>query len=415
MKSRSLIALLIVGQLALLSVTFAILLQYASEEEGYADYVNFSGKNRFHTAFILHELSEFEDGVIGETDLLHRYDELKNNLDLLRNGGVVDGDKINPLPEKFHDKLFLIETEFEKFHAVGLKLIDARNNGIDLGTSFFIEHEIIEVKLLDLTDELTTDVSDEFKAIIKQQETLEIILPVINGIIYIATILAIFKTLKKEGEKLQKLEKLYTIGQMASRLAHDLRNPLTVVKASVDFLLMKPDTDKLVKDRCTRIQKSVLDMNYIIEDVLEFAKTKDLNISSVSLLKLISESVQTLNVPDEVEIELPKNDVSFPCDGRKIQAIIVNLIVNSFDAMNDKGKITIKLEDESRSVKIQVIDSGPGIPDDIKSKIFEPLFTSKATGTGLGLGIGKNIVEQHGGTITVENNPTTFTITLPKK
>ena len=111
---------------------------------------------------------------------------------------------------------------------------------------------------------------------------------------------------------------------------------------------------------------------------------------------------------------MPKTDAEITCDARKIQAIIVNIIVNAFDALEGKGKITITIDDEPKKSTIQIIDSGPGIPEDIISSIFEPLFTSKPTGTGLGLGISKNIVEQHGGKLSVKNNPTTFTIVLPK-
>ena len=79
-----------------------------------------------------------------------------------------------------------------------------------------------------------------------------------------------------------------------------------------------------------------------------------------------------------------------------------------------KGEISVSIIDDEDSVHIQVADSGPGIPDNIISGIFEPLFTTKQTGTGLGLASCKTIVEQHGGTLTVKNNPTTFTVKLPK-
>jgi signal transduction histidine kinase len=320
-----------------------------------------------------------------------------------------------PLPDLFNSDLTSVEEKFKEFEDLADVIINAKNLGIELDESFFTKHETLETELIDATETLTVTITDEYESISYEQELLEIILPILNGIVYVITIFVIFKVLQKEGKKLQKLEKLYTIGQMASRLAHDLRNPIHTIKMNLEILQKTSGIEQTVKDKHNRIQRAIMDMTYIIDDVLEFVKTKELHLETHSLLKIISESVSSINVPADVQIELPKEDVSLTCDGRKIQALIVNLLVNSFDAIGKKGTITIKLENNTNSVTIQVIDSGPGIPNDIMSKIFEPMFTSKSTGTGLGLGISKNIAKQHGGKISVENNPTTFTIILPKK
>ncbi len=91
-----------------------------------------------------------------------------------------------------------------------------------------------------------------------------------------------------------------------------------------------------------------------------------------------------------------------------------NLLNNSIQAINDDGKITIRIIDLENEGEIEVEDSGDGVSDEIISKVFEPLFTTKKKGTGLGLASCKSIVEQHGGVIYVRNNPTVFTIKLPK-
>ncbi len=409
------IVFLVLIQLILIGSTFSILYAYSLEQKNYADFVNVAGKNRFHTAFTIHTLSEFESGDIGKSELLSQYDNMRQNISLLRHGGDLNGEYMPPLPASFNSDLTSVEEKFKQFEDLADELINAKNLEIELDESFFTKHETLETELIGVTETLTVNITDEFENISYEQERLEIILPILNGIVYVITILTIFKILQKEGKKLQKLEKLYAIGQMSSRLAHDLRNPIHVIKMNLELLKRNSGIEQSVKDKYNRIERSVADMNYIIDDVLEFVKTKELNLERHSLLKIISESVSSLNVPADIQIELPKEDVSLTCDGRKIQAMIVNLVVNSFDAIKKKGTITIKLEDNPNHVTIQVIDSGPGIPDDIKSKIFEPLFTSKDTGTGLGLGISKNIVNQHGGKMSVENNPTTFTIVLPKK
>jgi signal transduction histidine kinase len=102
------------------------------------------------------------------------------------------------------------------------------------------------------------------------------------------------------------------------------------------------------------------------------------------------------------------------CDAEKIEVAIANLLTNSIQAMDGEGTINIRVNDYDKFYIIEIEDSGPGIPEEILSKIFDPLFTTKPKGTGLGLATVKNIVEQHGGSIYVKNKPTIFTISLPK-
>ncbi len=103
-------------------------------------------------------------------------------------------------------------------------------------------------------------------------------------------------------------------------------------------------------------------------------------------------------------------------DEVKLEVVFSNLIRNAVEAIgNDVGSIEIKIQEDEKQVIVDIIDSGIGIKGNDINQIFEPLYTTKQTGTGLGLVSCKNIVEQHGGKISVKNNPTTFTIRLPKK
>jgi len=117
--------------------------------------------------------------------------------------------------------------------------------------------------------------------------------------------------------------------------------------------------------------------------------------------------------PYGIIINLPENDVSFRCDSRKIEGVMSNLINNAVQAIDGQGEIDVTMSADSKFVKIKVRDSGSGIDKENLEKIFEPMFTTKKSGTGLGLVICKSIVEQHGGSISVSNKPTTFTIKLP--
>ncbi|MCV0430479.1 HAMP domain-containing sensor histidine kinase [Nitrosopumilus sp.] len=415
MKPKTLIVGLVLIQIISVIVSFSILYSIDSEKENYGAYLNVAGKNRFYTAFALHEMDEFSSGLLESKGIDNIFNEYRENISLLKNGGIFLGNELKPLPNKFSSDLKLVETSFNEFHNLANTLKEKTIVGEPLDEFYYIEHERIEVELLDAAEKLTNTINLELAETNRQKAILEIVFPIINAAIYLMTIYAILQILRSESKYVQKLEKIYAIGQMASRLAHDLRNPITVIKGNLDFLQMKFKDDKIIQERLSRTNCSILDMNHIIEDVLEFAKTKELNLARHSLLKILNDSVSSVNVPEDVEIELFKEDVEINCDARKLQAIFVNIIVNSFDAMENKGKISIDLENNLDSVLIHISDTGPGIPDNIMSKIFEPLFSSKAKGTGLGLGISKNIVEQHGGKLSVKNNPTTFTIELPKK
>jgi signal transduction histidine kinase len=412
-KPKSLIILLVIIQVSVIVGSFGSILMIDIAHDDFADYVHISEKNVFYTAFLLHESDEYSKGLLGVEEINHLFEEFEENILLLKNGGEYLGHEIDPLSEKYQSDVNEIHQEFLEFKNIVEEFEVVIQNGEDPSDEYYIKHEQIEIKLIENSEALTNAINIEFDEAIKSKEMLEVALIVANVVVYVSTIYVMLRTLQREAQEMKKLQKLYTIGQMSSRIAHDLRNPLTVIKGSIDFL-EKTSSDEKAIERYSRMQCSIKDMYHIIEDVLEFARAKELKVTKEKLSQILKDSLSTLNIPDEVKVELPQEDIELECDIRKIQAIIVNLLVNSLDAMKNKGTLTIKLENESKDVKIHIIDSGPGIPEDILPKIFEPLFTSKSTGTGLGLGISKTIVEQHNGKITVSNNPTTFTIQLPK-
>ena len=167
------------------------------------------------------------------------------------------------------------------------------------------------------------------------------------------------------------------------------------------------------KEKWFRLQNSILDMNRIIEDVLDFARTTEIKKKKSSFLSILRLAMNHVKFSYGVTINLPENDVSINCDARKMDGVLSNLLNNAVHALDGQGEINVIVSADSKFVIIQVNDSGPGIPPENLEKIFEPMFTTKKTGTGLGLVICKSIVEQHGGSISVSNKPTTFTIKLP--
>lgn len=223
------------------------------------------------------------------------------------------------------------------------------------------------------------------------------------------------RQLEAATKDLVKAEKFAVVGELAARLAHDLRNPLSVIKNTMDIMSAKPTMR--IEERlqyAARFQRAVQRMSHQIDDVLDFVKKTDLVLQPTTLFSIMESAISGLVVPSNVRISKPPQDIQINCESRKLEAVFSNLIMNSIQAMDEKGEIRIRVSDLGSSIKIEFEDTGPGIPPNIISKLFEPLFTTKLTGTGLGLSICKNIIEQHGGAITVKSPPTVFTINLPK-
>ena len=249
--------------------------------------------------------------------------------------------------------------------------------------------------------------------ITKEKETQERLLKIKKQLIQ--QNLSLSEKVDMQNSDLIKSERLATIGAMASRIAHDLKNPLTIMHTYADMLtpeiLLKLDSKD--KEKWFRIQNSIFDMHRIIEDVLDFARTNEIKKQKSSFLNILRLAMNHVKSSYGITINLPENDVPLQCDRRKIESVLSNLINNAVYALDGEGEIDITVSSDSEFMVIQVKDSGPGIPDENMDKIFEPMFTTKNTGTGLGLVICKSIVEQHGGSISVSNNPTTFTVKLP--
>ena len=220
---------------------------------------------------------------------------------------------------------------------------------------------------------------------------------------------------EKKSSELVRSERLATIGTMASRVAHDLKNPLTIMHTYAEMLTPEilSKLDSKDKEKWFRMQNSIFDMSRIIEDVLDFARTTEIKKKSVSFQSVLKLAMNHVKSSYGITINLPENNFKINCDARKIEGVLSNIINNAVQAIDGQGEIDIETKSNSEFLKILIKDSGPGISVENLDKIFEPMFTTKSTGTGLGLVICKSIVEQHGGNISVSNKPTTFTITLP--
>ncbi len=217
-------------------------------------------------------------------------------------------------------------------------------------------------------------------------------------------------------QSLQK-EKMASIGELSARLAHDIRNPLSSIISWTEFiqLHLKDVPNEKISNYAKSILKSADSIKFQLNTVLDFVRAKPTQISKNSIVLLIFEAIKITPIPDTVKINTSENDLEIECDSSQMIVVFSNLITNSIQAMNEKGTITINVKSRQNNAIIEFVDSGPGIPKENISKIFEPLFTTKRIGTGLGLVSCKNIIEYHHGTISVKNNPTTFIIEIPIK
>ncbi len=253
----------------------------------------------------------------------------------------------------------------------------------------------------------------------------EIVIPVLIGGILFSVLVGIIilnekiksdflnmrKTIKLE--KLVKEERLTAIGELSASIAHDIRNPLSVIKLSNE-IIKKTVHDEKGLNEIKRIDRSITRITHQLNQVLDFVRKTPLKLEKFSLNHVLEGTIKTMEIPPNISINMPQDDFEVLIDRSKMESVFYNIFFNAIQAIeNQKGTITIRTSEEGDLIKLEFENDGPNMPDEALSKIFEPLFTTKQKGTGLGLCAAKISVEQHGGTISVTNNPVTFTIKLP--
>ena len=241
---------------------------------------------------------------------------------------------------------------------------------------------------------------------------------IINTAIFISIIVSgivVFSifTIRSSNKTIEQ-EKFASIGNLSSRMAHDIRNPLTVIKTTLD--LLKTKNKNLSSDELEKLKKldnQIYRISHQVNNVLDYIKGQPLILKNNSLKEILDSSIRDLPEHDGIEIKSTVSNTKIHCDYEALKVVFINLFYNAIQSLGKEGKIKISSEIIGVNTVIKIEDSGPGIPKDKLNKIFEPLYTTKQEGTGLGLASCKSIIEQHHGTISVKNNPTTFTITLP--
>ncbi len=220
--------------------------------------------------------------------------------------------------------------------------------------------------------------------------------------------------LEQVSKELVKAERLSTIGELSGRFSHELRNPLSIIQVSIENLKRLYSVDEIQIKQFERIERSIGRISHQVNNVLDFVRGQPVDLNRVMMSEIIAESLDTLHIPKNIKLIIPKNDIELVCDKRQFSIVMNNLILNGIQAIKSSGTIEIIIEEDKKGIIVQIKDSGSGIPKEDLKKIFEPLFTTKQVGTGLGLASVKSVIELHGGTVSVTSPPTIFTITLPK-
>ena len=231
------------------------------------------------------------------------------------------------------------------------------------------------------------------------------------------------RELKSAQDELIKKERLAAIGQMASVVGHEIRNPLAVINNSIYFIKTKtnaqPNPEPKVLKHISIIESEIRQANGIIDEILGFARTRELNPKVMSLNNYLEDLTMSFPVPPHVEMVksfAPENPY-VNMDPDEMAQAVRNLIKNGIEVMPESGKIYVRSEMvDAATVRIDVEDTGCGMPKETAEKIFAPFFTTKARGTGLGLAVVKKVADRHKGRVEVSSvvgKGTCFMIYLP--
>jgi PAS domain S-box-containing protein len=223
--------------------------------------------------------------------------------------------------------------------------------------------------------------------------------------------------IEKLEEMAKRTEKFASMGEMAANIAHEIRNPLGSIELFASLLLKNMPEIK-DRDRVLHIISSVKNVDNKISNLLMFTRKQSPKLEKIDPQKILAEvlefSDQIMEQGDiDVEVKYSGDQVCMEGDPEMIKQVFLNIILNAQQAMPDGGTLNIELltslngimSSEPSVIEIIFQDSGPGIPEENLSRIFDPFFSTKESGSGLGLAIVHNIVSQHNGSIDVENSP----------
>jgi signal transduction histidine kinase len=238
---------------------------------------------------------------------------------------------------------------------------------------------------------------------------------------------AMIKDLKRHQQEIADLGKKVAWAEMAQKVAHEIKNPLTPIQLSAEHILRvyedkNGDFEKALRESASYIISEVENLRRIAQEFLELSRVASLKKEIFDLREAVAEVVSPYQKVISERIRFSESvegkDFQVEADKAKIKIAIRNIFINSVEAIRGKGEIEIRIKAETDRIRLAIRDSGLGMAKDVVEKIFESYFSTKDVGTGLGLPIAKKIIEDHGGTIRVESEVqkgTLISIVIPKK
>jgi signal transduction histidine kinase len=212
-------------------------------------------------------------------------------------------------------------------------------------------------------------------------------------------------------------ERLATFGQLVGSIGHELRNPLGVIESSLYLLRGRTGDDERVKKHLDRIGDQVRLSNQIISGLLDMVRDRPLPSESFPMATLLDRAVEAVPRPPGVTLEIDAAEgLTVRGDPVQLGQAVVNLLLNAVQAAGPEGAVRIVSRADEGGVAVDVEDDGPGVPEAVRGRLFEPLITTKEHGNGLGLALVKRVAERHGGTVLHEpraGGGTRFTLRLP--
>ncbi|MEE9200820.1 MAG: ATP-binding protein, partial [Candidatus Brocadiales bacterium] len=229
------------------------------------------------------------------------------------------------------------------------------------------------------------------------------------------------RQLTETQDRLLRAERLAAIGEMASYVAHEIRNPLVTIGGFARSIERLRKDDESINASSRIIVQEVARLEKILDNIRDFSKPAEPRKTRVHLNKLMEDTLELtmgylremgIAVQKDLEQDLPEVFV----DPAQMKQVFLNLMKNAAESMSEGGILTIKTYMEEESIKIDFCDTGTGVPSEIKEKLFKPFFTTKAGGSGVGLVISQKIIDDHEGRLNVtsaEGQGSVFSILLP--
>lgn len=227
--------------------------------------------------------------------------------------------------------------------------------------------------------------------------------------------------LKELETELRRSERHAALGKMAAGLAHELRNPLSSIKGLALLLKATSPEDAIDQEKADLLVDEVERLNRSISELLEYSRSARLNKQNIELPNIIEKALQLvhsdLNAANiTTSQQFPDTSHTAAVDQDKLIQVLLNLFLNSIQAMPNGGHLAITMWDDTNNVYIEISDTGTGIEPSLRDQVFDPYFTTKLEGTGLGLSLSAKIIEDHLGSLSIDSSNesgTVVTIRLP--